>query len=178
MSLEELQVRLRELEPRDLPRLNSWRNDRELVDLLGNNFLFIAGSVDERWYQGYLNARDSSVRLAIEVGDPGDYAGNVNLTTIHAINRSAEFSILIGERKYWGKGIGERATRLMLAHAFTNLNLHRVFLKVLRSNERARRLYQRVGFVEEGCEREAVFKSGTYHDLALMSMLASEFRHA
>lgn len=40
----------------------------------------------------------------------------------------------------------------MLEHAFSNMNLHRVELAVLEDNRRARALYEKVGFVEEGKE--------------------------
>jgi RimJ/RimL family protein N-acetyltransferase len=169
-------IRLRELERADLPALNQWRNDPELLDMLGNNFLFIAGAVDEKWYDSYLASRDHNVRLAIVVETSGQYVGNVNLTGIHAVNRSAEFSILIGEKALWGKGVGQEATRLMLAHAFGDRNLHRVYLHVLAGNERALRLYERVGFRREGTLREAVFKNGAYQDLVTMSVLRHEHR--
>jgi len=159
-------IRLRELERGDLPALNRWRNDPELLDLLGNNFLFIAGAVDEKWYESYLAAREHNVRLAITVEPGGEYVGNVNLTGIHPVNRSAEFSILIGDKTVWGKGVGREATRFMLAHA------------VLASNERALRLYARVGFRTEGTQRQAVFKNGTYHDLVTMAVLRHEHRPA
>jgi RimJ/RimL family protein N-acetyltransferase len=171
-------IRLRELERADLATLNRWRNDPELLDLLGNNFLFIAGAVDEKWYESYLASREHNVRLAIVLEKGGQYVGNVNLTGIHPVNRSAEFSILIGDKALWGKGVGQEATRLMLAHAFGDRNLHRVHLSVLATNARALRLYEGVGFRTEGTLRQAVFKTGAYHDLVMMSVLRHEHRPA
>src|ERR1700693_2326753 len=98
-------IKLRELDRSDLPRLNGWRNDKEIIELLGNNFLFISGAVDENWLQSSLQDREHNVRLAIIVEETGEYVGNVNLTSIHRVNRSAEYSILIGEKRYWSKGI-------------------------------------------------------------------------
>jgi diamine N-acetyltransferase len=167
-------IKLRELERGDLATLNGWRNDREVMELLGNNFLFIAGAVDERWYESYLASRERNVRLAITVGETAHYVGNVNLTGIHPINRSGELSILIGDRSFWGRGIGSEATSRMLEHAFRDLNLHRVHLTVLASNERARRLYRGRGFREEGVHREALFKNGTYVDVVSMARLRSD----
>jgi RimJ/RimL family protein N-acetyltransferase len=168
-------IRLRELERSDLPRLNAWRNDKALLELLGNNFLFISSAIDEAWFDDYLQNRDRTVRLAIIVESSGEYIGNVNLTSIHRINRAAEFSILIGDKQYWSRGIGEQATRAMLQHAFVDLNLHRVSLSVIRENDRAIRVYRKVGFVDEGCQRQAVFKDGVYRDVVLMAILRDEF---
>jgi RimJ/RimL family protein N-acetyltransferase len=169
-------IRLRELERSDLPQLNFWRNDKGLIDLLGNNFLFISSAIDERWFDDYLHSRDQAVRLAIIVEQTGQYIGNVNLTSIHRVNRSAEFSILVGDRHHWGKGIGQAASRLMLAHAFDDLNLHRVYLSVIKDNHRAIHVYKKVGFSEEGCQRHAIFKDGLYCDLVIMSILRDEFQ--
>jgi RimJ/RimL family protein N-acetyltransferase len=63
----------------------------------------------------------------------------------------------------------------MLRHAFRNLNLHRVELSVLQTNDRAIRFYEKLGFNYEGKKRKARFKQGQYVDLLLYSMLESEY---
>src|SRR5690606_24919866 len=133
------------------------------------NFFFIAESVDDNWYRNYVLNRDKAVRLAIEVD--GKYIGNVNLTGIHPVNRSAEFSIMIGEKNYWGQGIGREASQQMLRHGFDDLQLHRIWLGVLAGNIAAQRLYESLGFRIEGAQRQAIFKQGGYHDLILMGLL-------
>jgi RimJ/RimL family protein N-acetyltransferase len=53
---------------------------------------------------------------------------------------------------------------------YNELNLHRVFLKVFTFNERAVKLYEKLGFVTEGKMREALYREGTWHDM-MMSIL-------
>jgi diamine N-acetyltransferase len=166
---------LRELSQSDLPTLNQWRNDKELIDLLGNNFLFIAEEIDKNWYTNYLNNRHYAVRLSIIDSETNQLIGTVQLTSIHQINKSAEFSIMIGNKSYWSKGAGKFATDSMIAHGFNNLNLHRIYLTVLEYNTRAIQLYERSGFKREGVLREAIFKNGTYQNLIHMSVLKREF---
>lgn len=48
------------------------------------------------------------------------------------------------------------ATRLVLAHPFETLGLRRVSLEVHDFNPRARRTYDKVGFVQEGVRRDAL----------------------
>lgn len=169
------EIYLREIERTDLPNINQWRNDPDIVDLLGANFLFIGAGVEERWFDNYLTTRDKTVRLAIVESGTDIHIGNVNLTAIHSVNRSAEFSIFIGNKAYWSAGCGSLAARKMLTHGFNNLNLHRIYLTLLLSNERAKRMYQRLGFREEGCQRQATFKNGNYHDVLSMALLKDEF---
>jgi RimJ/RimL family protein N-acetyltransferase len=166
-------VRLRELAGSDLDAINRWRNDPELVALLGGSFRHVCRAVDERWYESYLANRAVNVRLAIEAGDE-TLVGAVYLVGIDWVNRSAEFALWIGEAAWQGKRIGEAATRLVLAHAFDDLNLERIHLTVLRHNERAIRLYRKLGFVDEGVLRRAAYKGGQYRDLLAMAILRDE----
>jgi ribosomal protein S18 acetylase RimI-like enzyme len=76
----------------------------------------------------------------------------------------------------WGRGYGTEATRMMLAHAFQNLGIHRVSLAVFAFNERAIRSYRKVGFTVEGRAREAIFRDGRFWDEISMSILEPEWR--
>lgn len=162
---------LREISKADLPVINKWRNDKEVIDLLGNNFFYIAYEVDENWYNDYLQNRSKAIRLAIVDNELNITIGTVQLTNIHPINKSAEFSIMIGDKNYWSKGAGYFATNAMLEHGFKNLNLHRIYLTVLANNNRATQLYKKAGFQYEGTLHDAIFKNGEYLNLICMAII-------
>lgn len=61
-------------------------------------------------------------------------------------NGEYEFGILILDKNYWGKGIGEEATKLTLKYAFNNLGLSRIFLNVSELHKNAIALYEKMGF--------------------------------
>jgi len=167
-------MRLRELMREDMPTLNGWRNDRDVVDGLGTNFAFIGPEVDSAWFDGYLSSRDHNVRLAL-LGDGDELVGCVYLLGISWVHRSAEFAIMIGRKDHWYRGLGSQATRAMLDHAFRDLQLHRVWLHVNHDNEHARRMYERVGFQHEGMLRSSAFKNGRYLDIDVMAILEGEY---
>ncbi len=75
-----------------------------------------------------------------------------------------------------GKGLGREAVRLVLAHAFGVLGLHRVSLRVVAYNTRAICCYSVCGLVVEGREREAALVGGERHDDLMMGVLAREVR--
>jgi len=75
-----------------------------------------------------------------------------------------------------GQGIGSIALPMILDHCFGVLGTHRVWLDVLPSNDRARALYRRVGFREEGVLRDALRWPDGLHTLVLMAVLESEWR--
>jgi RimJ/RimL family protein N-acetyltransferase len=102
--------------------------------------------------------------------------GRCLLFGIDAVNRSAMFGILIGEKEYWDRGYGSEATCLLLDYAFNLLNLHSVMLGVFGFNERAIRSYEKVGFKVIGRRREARIIAGKAWDAVLMDILEEEFR--
>lgn len=67
------------------------------------------------------------------------------------------------------------AVTAILKYAFTDLNLHRVQLEVLTNNTRARNLYKKCGFRDEGEKRQAIFKNGRYLDITVMGILKTEY---
>lgn len=165
---------LREIAVEDVPVINRWRNDPEIIRYLTNQFRYIGLEADRNWFSYYQQHRDQAVRLAIV--DTDTLIGTVQLTQLDRINQQAEYSIMIGEKDRQSKGAGKIATRRILEHAFQDLNLQRVYLTVLPDNERAIRLYESFGFQREGLFRQAVFKDGQFADLVGMSLLRHEFR--
>ena len=66
--------------------------------------------------------------------------------------------------------------RLLIAHGFDVLNLHRIELAVYENNPRAMKSYTKLGFVEEGRLRQKRFKNGRWLDEVIMSILRTEWR--
>lgn len=166
---------LRELERKDLSAINKWRNDPELIELLGAPFRYINLDVDIKWYESYMSNRGNAVRCAITEDDKDEILGLVSLVSVDYMNQSAEFHIMIGDTQNQGRGIGTFAVRSMLNHAFNNMNLQRVELTVLEDNVRAKHLYEKCGFVYEGRNRKAKYKNGKFVDTLMYSILKSEF---
>jgi RimJ/RimL family protein N-acetyltransferase len=100
----------------------------------------------------------------------------VDLFSINWRLRSAELAMVIGNEAARGKGIGQEALGLMLGYAFGMLGLERVELEVATGNRRAIRCYEKAGMKLEGVKRHAFMVDGCYHDLAMMAILAEDWR--
>jgi RimJ/RimL family protein N-acetyltransferase len=74
-----------------------------------------------------------------------------------------------------GKGLAQSAYRVFLTYLFTECGLNKVSMEVLEHNHPARRLYERIGFKQEGVKREEIHRNGRYIDSIMLSMLKSEF---
>ncbi|WFF74413.1 GNAT family protein [Proteiniclasticum sp. QWL-01] len=166
--------RLRELERDDMPIINSWRSGKELIDKLGAPFRYINKEVDYKWYDSYMSNRGNAIRCSI-LNDKDQIIGLVSLTNIDRFNQTAVFHIMIGDSSNREKGVGYYATNEILKHAFLDMNLNRVELSVLGSNQRAIALYDKVGFKREGVKSKAVYKNGTFVDMVIMAILKEDF---
>lgn len=80
-------------------------------------------------------------------------------------------SILIADKEARGKGYGKSAIKQLLEIAFNQLKLHKVWLVVFEENEKARGLYRKCGFQEEGILKDEYFVKGKYHDMARMAII-------
>ena len=81
---------------------------------------------------------------------------------------TGEFGVSV-HPDYQGRGIGRMLIENLLVWAKTNTQVEKVFLNVMATNQRAIRLYKRLGFLEEGRHVKAVKqKDGQYVDLIQM----------
>lgn len=110
------------------------------------------------------------------IDPPGRFVGQIRLHTFAWADRRARVAVGIHDRRFWSRGYGTEALRLLLGYAFDHLRLHRVDLRVLADNRRAIRSYEKCGFVHEGVEREAALVDCQWRDDALMAILEHEYR--
>jgi RimJ/RimL family protein N-acetyltransferase len=171
-------VRLRAVERDDIKRFCVWVNDPEVTKYL-SLYLPISTVDEENWFEQMTKRDQSEKPLAIEVRD-GDsdgwkMIGNCGVFDIDTVTRVGELGIMLGEKDEWNKGYGTETMVLLLRHCFDTLNLNRAYLRVYADNVRAKRSYDKAGFVEEGRLREAVYKHGKYDDVIVMGVLRSEW---
>lgn len=153
-----------------------WLNDPEITQYL-SIFLPLTRMMEEDWIENLKNRNDTIV-FAILIPDEDateKLIGNCGLHAIDWKNRVGEVGIMIGEKEYQSKGYGTEAMELLLDYGFKTVNLNRIQLRVYEFNSRAINSYNKIGFVEEGRMRQAMFINGEYHDMIFMSILQEEW---
>ncbi|MFD2446491.1 GNAT family N-acetyltransferase [Bacillus sp. CGMCC 1.16607] len=118
----------------------------------------------------------SSLLLLIAIKETDEVIGDIALQSIDHYNRNANIRIAINNHEHQGKGYGSEAMKLMLDYGFGIVNLHRIELNVFSYNENAFHAYKKLGFKQEGVQREALYYDHQYHDSITMSILENEFR--
>lgn len=76
---------------------------------------------------------------------------------------------------FQGQGYGSEAIRWALEYAFSRTGMHKVRICAFEWNEGACRLYRKLGFKEEGRNREAMWHEGRFWDVVDMGMLDREW---
>jgi ribosomal-protein-alanine N-acetyltransferase len=173
--LEGGRVLLRALNRQDLNgNYLQWLNDEEVCR--GNSHAIFPNTEEKmlRFYESQQNHM-SQVVLAIVYKEDLKHIGNVSLQNINWISRNAEFAIVMGDKNYWGKGLGEEAAMLITEYGFTRLNLHRIYCGTFSNNESMKKLAAKLSMKQEGVRREAVYKNGEYLDLYEYGVLKTEF---
>ena len=127
-------------------------------------------------HQWYSSRAEQDDRLDLAVGDrgTGEVVGEVVLNEWDPNNGSCNFRTLFGPHGR-DRGLGTEAAQLVLAYAFDVVGLHRVGLEVYSFNPRARRVYEKLGFVCEGTRREVLRFDDRWVDSDIMSVLATEW---
>jgi RimJ/RimL family protein N-acetyltransferase len=144
------QVKLRTKNITDAKDDYRWGRDAELARLDASRILemsfrqFLSEFSFDLYYP-----MASRREFAVESPD-GKHIGNCVFYNIDMPRGEAEVGIMIGERRYWGKGYGVAAINALLEHIFTTTSITRVHLKTLDWNVRAHRCFEKCGFTRVG----------------------------
>lgn len=126
--------------------------------------------------QEFLAQANNSARIDWAICDgSGGHIGNVSLSNLSFIDRSAEFAILIGDGAHRGMGIGFRAARTLLLHGFLKVNLERISCGTAATNEGMIGLARALGMQAEGRRRSAIHLEGNRVDVLEFGVLRDEF---
>ncbi len=114
-------VALRPFLPEDLPALRRWHNDPEVMRFCNRRFpLLPAHSFEaDRAPDGPFTRFGEDGYFCI-CDEPGWAIGQIEYEGFRLPNRSAELSILIGEKDVWSKGYGAEALVLLLEYLQTD----------------------------------------------------------
>jgi RimJ/RimL family protein N-acetyltransferase len=166
-------IRLVPMEREDLPKSQTWVNDVQLnIKML--RVLPVSRLDQERWLEE-ISRNHSKLVFAIKDIVTSCHIGNTGFYSIDWIHRRSEYWILIGEKDYWGQGIGSEVLELMQRYAFKNLNLNKLYLNVGANNHRAIAVYKKLGFVQEALLREHYYIEGEYTDVIAMSIIRKDY---
>ncbi len=132
-------IRLVPFELKDYKNLSRWiKNEKELVQFAGDIFSY---PITKSQMQEYLNDDKRHVFSIFYLDE------NIGLGEIYVENkqRAKLCRILIGKKRFRGKGIGEIVVRKLLKKSFEEFGAKRVYLNVFDWNIGAIKCYEKCG---------------------------------
>ncbi|MGI6145718.1 MAG: GNAT family N-acetyltransferase [Peptococcia bacterium] len=166
-------IYLRLLESEDLPYRVKWLNDDEV-----SSGITIDGPISlaktQAWFQHVIK-EDINRHFVIVDKNTNKPIGILGVVAIDFRNRKAELYIAIGNKNYWGRGLGSEALHIALEYSFMELDLNRIYLFTNINNTRAQHVYEKNGFLKEGLLRQHRYHKGKLTDYVVYSILKSEW---
>lgn len=171
-------VRLRPFTAQDAAAMAVVLDDAELLRLTGSVDSsaqaargFVPDEAFHEWYASRGNAPDR-LDLAVIDDSTGMLVGEVVLNERDLAAESCNLRILLGAAGR-DRGLGTEATALITAYGLDVLGLQRISLEVYDFNPRARRVYEKVGYVHEATIPGALTFDGAPMDVHVMAITPS-----
>lgn len=167
---------LRSLDINDAAEFYAWSCDREVTQFSLSSYAYPQSKADiSAWLSG-INSNSKCVSFGICSVESGKLIGYAGIASISTLNRSGEYFILIGNKAYWGEGIGTEVTKAITDYGFNTLGLHRIELTAYAHNPSAIHAYENAGYVHEGVKRQSGFRNGEFVDKVMMAVLAPDWQ--
>jgi RimJ/RimL family protein N-acetyltransferase len=168
-------VGLRAIEREDLPQLLAWRNEPTLRRFFRER-RELSMEDHTAWFQRTVAGpgRADTRMFAIEERSGGELVGACGLCYIDWVDATAELSLYIGRDSVYVDGLlAPDAARVLMAHAFVDLDLRRLWVEVYAYDTLKAQLLRALGFSLEGTLREHRFHAGARHDSLFFGLLRS-----
>lgn len=157
----------------DLEFINRWRNRQEVRRWMPQSRPETPEDTREH-YEEFVKGSDDSGASLLACVD-GEPVGMVSLFLVQPDSRHAFVGAWL-EPDAQGAGYGTEAASLLVEYAFDQRNLRKLIAGARADNEPSRTVLERVGFQQEGRQREHYFIEGEYVDRVVYGLLAREWR--
>jgi ribosomal-protein-serine acetyltransferase len=104
----------------------------------------------------------------------GKIVGVAGYNKINRSNKTAYIGYWLG-KEFQGNGIMTKVAKTLTDYAFRELNLNKVEIRAAAKNKKSRDIPERLGFINEGCIRQAEWLYNHYVDHVVYGMLAKEW---
>ncbi len=148
----------------------SWLNHPNVYKHMNMKYPITFEETD-RWYTR-ISINPERIDLAFQ--EEENIVSMTGLTNLDLVNGLFEFYIIVNPNRQ-GEGYGIKTTAFTINYAFATYNIHKIYLYTNHFNERANKLYNRLGFKLEGTLRKHKYKDGQFIDRCIYGLLKKEW---
>jgi len=138
-----------------------WFSNEEVVRYSDNKYKKFSFDDQCSYVQSCLLSGDVTL---YGIFDETTHIGNVVISGLSSYHRKAELTYVIGETKYWGKGVASFAIGKMIKIAKDEFNLNKLYAGIASGNVGSRKVLEKNGFVLEGTRKQHLFYYGEFFD--------------
>lgn len=142
---------------------------------LQKNFLFRRDITIKEHSEWYDKLKNDKSQIVFAIISENTHIGNCGFKNINMVDRKAELWIYLGNENFKGKGLGRKATNLLLSYGFNNFHFNKIYLHVAEFNKNAINLYKQLGFKEEGYFEKELIIGSVYVNLLRMRLFKDEY---
>lgn len=167
-----MQIHLRSLQEKDAANMMEWMTDPSITCF----FRFDTANVSIDSCLTFIHNAENgeNCRHYAIVNEKDEYLGTISLKNIDFVAKNAEYAISTRSCAH-GTGAASEATKKILAIAFENLGLERIYLNVLDENLRANAFYHKAGFRFERMEKDALEIRDEFKNLNWYAMNKNDY---
>jgi RimJ/RimL family protein N-acetyltransferase len=160
------------------PAYFHWLNDVDVIRYIGRPELFSGISFPEmEKYVENLWENSRCWFFAVVHTDQDTFIGTakVSFSSKGEVGEDiGDVGIMIGEKRFWGLGLGSDVLRCLSRHAFNELGARKLSAGAMSPNTAVIKSFLRIGYIEEGRVRHKFFNEGQYCDHVLLGCFEDE----
>ena len=148
-----------------------WFSDSEVTKFSDNQYREFSLDTQISYVEGCIN--DNNIDL-YGIFDGSRHIGNIIIDLTDKLHRRAEISYVIGEKKYWGKGIASKAIGLIVKCAKEKYSLHKLTAGCAEKNVGSIKALKANGFSIEGTRISHLYYNNIWQDQIEMGLVLND----
>ena len=153
----------------------SWFNDEENTEYMQQHYFPNSKELQLKYFKEEIEGSDKKLQLGIYHKKDKYLIGTISLNNINFQHRKCEISGFIGEKKYQTLKPFLEANKLLIKHAFEQLNMNRIYGGAL--NKDVSDFFVRMlNFETEGVLIDDVYKNGHWNNVHLIGLLKKDYK--
>lgn len=166
------------VEREDLKQLRDWRNNTEFRKHF-REYRELNMAMQEKWFEQKIINDPATIMFSIKRLEDNELLGCCGLVYINWIHRYADLSLYIGWNNSYidNKGYAKESCNLLLNYGFNELCLNKIWTEIYEFDNKKKKLYDEIGFKQDGLLRENYFYNGKWWDSRILSILHNEFNY-
>lgn len=138
-----------------------WYSNKEVVLFSDNQYKTFSFEGQRLYVENCLKNKDLNL---YGIFDSSFHIGNILISGLTSIHRKAELTYVVGNTKYWGRGVASFAISKMIEIGKSEYDLNKLCASITSNNIGSRRALEKNGFILEGTRGKHLIYNGEFFD--------------